>query len=63
MMVGGVIMNGKNLILSVLALAVGCLVATSMLMPSLAPAQTDQVKTSMAALKAEIGELGAPNLR
>jgi len=38
-MVGGVSMNGKNLILSVLVLAVGCLVATSTLMPSFALAR------------------------
>jgi hypothetical protein len=32
------------------------------LTPSLGPAQTDKVKTSMAALKAETGKLGAPKV-
>jgi hypothetical protein len=40
-------------------LAVGCFIA---LIPSVGTAQTDNVKTSMAALQAETGKIGAPKL-
>jgi len=43
---------------------IACILTLScffMLMPSLGSAQTDKVKTSMAALKAETGKLGAPS--
>jgi hypothetical protein len=45
---------------------IACILTLScffMLMPSLGSAQTDKVKTSMAALKAETGKLGAPSVQ
>jgi hypothetical protein len=43
--------------------AVGCFIATSMLMPSIGNAQADpRVANSMASLKAMAGKLGAPKL-
>jgi hypothetical protein len=51
----------RSFIVSILA--VGCFIATSMLIPSAGTAQADKVKTSMAALKAETGKLGAPKVR
>ena len=53
-------MNRKNFIVSVLA--AGCLIATAMLVPSPGNAQMDNVKTSIAALKAETAKLGAPKI-
>jgi Cache 3/Cache 2 fusion domain len=44
---------------------IGCILTIAcffMLIPSLGSAQTDKVKTSMAALKAETGKLGAPKV-
>jgi hypothetical protein len=43
-------------------LAAGCFMATAMLMPSVGGAQTDKVKTSMAALQAKTAKLGAPRI-
>lgn len=53
--------NRKNFIVSILAVA--SFITAPMLMPSLATAQMDNVKTSMAALKAQTGKLGAPKLQ
>jgi Cache 3/Cache 2 fusion domain len=52
--------NRKNFNVSILA--AGCFIATAMLIASLATAQTDKVNTSMAALKAKTGKLGAPKI-
>ena len=52
--------NRRNFIVSILA--AGCFIATAMLIPGLATAQTDKVNTSMAALKAKTGALGAPKI-
>src|SRR6516165_7618129 len=43
-------------------LAAGCFSATSLLMPGVGTAQTDKVKTSMAALQAKTAKLGAPKI-
>jgi hypothetical protein len=43
-------------------LAVGCVAATSMLLPSVGYAQQDKVKTAMGLLMAKIGKLGEPKL-
>jgi Cache 3/Cache 2 fusion domain len=51
-------MHRNKLILSGLALA--CFI---ILIPSLGTAQTENVKTSMEALKADTGELGAPKVQ
>ena len=42
--------------------AVGCFIGTSTLIPSLAPAEADKIKTAMAALKAKTEKLGAPKM-
>jgi len=52
--------NRKNFITSILA--AGCFIAAAMLTAGLATAQTDKVNTSMAALKAKTGALGAPKI-
>jgi hypothetical protein len=53
-------MNRRSFIVSILAL--GTFIATSMLIPSVGNAQTDNVKASMAALIAKTGKLGAPKI-
>jgi Cache 3/Cache 2 fusion domain len=52
--------NRKTFIASILG--AGCFVATAMLSPHLAGAQSDKVQASMAALKAETAKLGAPRI-
>ena len=42
--------------------AVGCFIGTSTLIPSLAPAEADKIKTAMAALKAKTEKLGTPKV-
>ena len=51
--------NRKSILVSILA--VGCLIATSLLAPGTA-SELDKVKQSMAALKAETAKLGAPKI-
>ncbi len=53
-------MNRRSFIVSILA--VGCFIATSMLIPSVGIAQMDKVKASMAALIAKTEKLGAPKI-
>ena len=53
-------MNRKSFIVSILA--AGCIIATSMLIPSVGTAQMDKVKASMAALIDKTGKLGAPKI-
>ncbi len=53
-------MNRRSFVVSILA--AGCFIATSMLIPSVGAAQTDNVKASMAALIAKTGKLGAPKV-
>ena len=53
-------MNRKISVVSMLA--VGCFIATSMLVPSVSAAQMDKVKGSMAALVGKTGKLGAPKI-
>lgn len=54
-------MNRKKFLLEIVA--TGCFIATSMLMPTTATAQTDpRVTKSMASLKAMAANLGAPKL-
>jgi hypothetical protein len=53
-------MNRKSFIVSVLA--AGCFIVTAAILPSVGNAQMDNVKTSMAALKAKTAKLGAPKI-
>ena len=53
-------MNRKNLIIGILV--AGFFIATATLIPSVGNAQADNVKTSMAALKAKTAKLGAPKI-
>jgi hypothetical protein len=53
-------MNRKNFIVGVLA--AGCFIVTAAILPSVGNAQMDNVKTSMAALKAKTAKLGAPKI-
>jgi hypothetical protein len=53
-------MNRKNFIVGVLA--AGCFIVTAAILPSVGDAQMDNVKTSMAALKAKTAKLGAPKI-
>ena len=53
-------MNRKNFIVGILV--AGCMFVTSTLIPSVANAQADKVKTSMAALIAKTAKLGAPKI-
>ena len=53
-------MNRKNFMVGILA--AGCFFATATLLPNIASAQMDKVKTSMATLKAMTAKLGAPKI-
>ena len=52
--------NRRSFIVSILA--VGCFIATLMLMPSVGTAQDARVTKSMAALKDQTAKLGAPKV-
>jgi hypothetical protein len=54
-------MNKRSFIVSILA--AGCFVATSLLIPSIGTARTENIKAAMADLKAETAKLGAPKIK